>query len=269
MSDTPRNTRSLVIGTLLALLSASCLVAFALVAGSTDYPSGPPVAAVEPTTSAPAVKLTARTKKDSDRPKVRPGRENDPTAPIVLGIQITEPEPRDEDPNRDRDGRRDGDGKRDGDGDRKGAKGSRKPSHGPADRDSDGTQGPPQVAKPTTDSPDSDNDDAHDPPGNAYGHDKKANGSSSKGSSPSSKGGPPAHAQANGLDKQSSAANDHSSGPPAHAQSDNTSEPSSPGSSSSSGDSSSQDDDASSEGDSKGGPPAHAQANGHEKKSKD
>ena len=219
MSDTPRNTRSLVIGTLLALLSAGCLVAFALVAGSTDYPSGPPLAAVEPTTSAPAVKLTARTKRNSDRPRVRPGRQNDPTAPIVLGIQITDPEPRDGDVNGNKDRRRGrkGDENRDGDG-RKGSKGSRKPSKGSADRDSDGTQGsPPQVAKPTTGSPGSDDEDGHLPQGNAYGHYKKENGSSSKGSSSSSSGGPPAHAQANGHDKQSSSGDDPS-GPPAHAQ---------------------------------------------------
>jgi hypothetical protein len=278
MSDSPRNTRSLVIGTLLALLSAGCLVAFALLAGSTDYPSGPPIAAIEPNTSAPAVKLTDRSKRNSDRPEVRPGRENDPTAPIVLGIQVTQPEPRDE--SRERDRNRDNRKNRNDDRDSKGSKGSRKPSKGSDDKQPDDTEGsPPQVAKPTTDSPEWDEDGKYRR-GHAYGRDKKEDDSTSKGNSPSSKGGPPAHAQANGHDKDSSSASDASSGPPDHAQANGHSDSSSKESSSSPGNSSgnenssshaspSSNGDSSSPGNSsKGGPPGHAQANGHAKKSK-
>ena len=53
------NTRSIAIGTLLAALSAGCLIAFTLVAGSADYPTTGRVLATEPRTIAPPVTLAA------------------------------------------------------------------------------------------------------------------------------------------------------------------------------------------------------------------
>jgi hypothetical protein len=214
MSASPRNTRSIVIGTLLALISASCLVAFALLAGSADYPSGPPLAAVKPADSAPPVKLTARSKENSDRPQVRPGRKNDPTAPIVLGIRVTDPEPRDDD----RDGRKGRDRDRRRDGYSRGSKGSRDSKDGSGDKNLDGRGSTPGIAKPTTEPPTLSDDDGPNPPGHAYGLHKKE-GSGAKGASSSSPtGGPPAHAQANGHSGSSSSGSGSSHGPPAHAQ---------------------------------------------------
>jgi hypothetical protein len=281
MRATTTNGRSIVIGTLLAALSAGCLIAFTLVAGSADYPTRGPVVAAQPRADAPPVNLVARTDDgtNGDRsPRVRPDPGSDPTAPIVLGTRISSPEAdgNDGDGRRDRtrrDGRKGGSRSTDDD-DKKSDKNSY--------RDGDGGTGGPHLAKPIAHPEGSKTFEYSNGKGNgnAYGHYKnhnknhKPSGPKSSGPSASSKGshgnGPPAHAQAHGHDK--------SSGPPPHAASndngssgENESPPSSSSSSENESPPSSEDGSgppphASSNGhDEAPGPPDHAQANGHDK----
>lgn len=229
MTTSPATTRSIVIGTLLAALSAGCLVAFTLVAGSADYPSTGRVEATEPPAIAPPVTLGARPDRDSGRaPRVRPDDPSDPTQPIVLGVQVARPPERD-------------------DRDRK-TKPSSKPSRDSKGKnkttDPDQNGAPARVAKPAVQPT---HTKADVPRGHAYGHDKKARPSGPPATSASSsapRNGPPAHAVANGhrdtgrAPGHASGSGSGSTGPPAHAGGN---------------------------GGGSTGPPAHAGANGHEK----
>lgn len=278
MRASTTNGRSIVIGTLLAALSAGCLIAFTLVAGSADYPTRGHVLAAEPPTAAAPVTLVARADDgdNGDRsPRVRPDPGADPTAPIVLGTRVSNPDAAADDDRRDRrrDGRRKGDS-----GPR--SEGSKKSGD---DKESDGEASPPHLAKPIADRDGSKSFEYANGNGHAYGHYKKPRPSGPKSagapSNASHGNGPPEHAQANGHDK--------SSGPPPHAESndngsssaENESPPSSssasekespPPSSSSAEDGSGPPPHASSDGEDKApGPPDHAQANGHDKAEKD
>jgi hypothetical protein len=202
------NRHSLVIGILLAALSAGCLVAFTLLAGSAEYPSGRRVVAADPARVAAPVTISARTDQslDRDRRTQADNGSSDPSDPIVLGIQVTSPSDRDGGNDRnDRNG-----GGREDRKDRKERDRDRRGRDGDSDEDGDG----PSVARPTTNPPETD-DDSHAPNGNAYGHDKKFTAPDlSEGSS--SKGGPPAHATAAGH-VDNATRSTKSSGPPAHA----------------------------------------------------
>lgn len=247
------NARSILIGTLLAALSAGCLIAFTLVAGSADYPTTGRVLAVAPPqrAAAPVTLATGTERTDNGSPRIRPDAGADPTAPIVLGTRISRPEAED---GRDRQAsprRRSSD--RDG---------SRKADD--RDRDTDGVAGPARVAKPVVKPPQS--RDFQPPRGHAYGHDKGAHGSSA---SSSSKGnGPPAHAHAGSTRE--------SSGPPAHATANGHDDSAAPSKGTSTAESSSPPAppsgppahaSANGQGDVPG-PPAHAAANGHDKAAK-
>lgn len=207
------NRHSLVIGILLAALSAGCLVAFTLLAGSAEYPTGRRVVAADPARVADPVTLSARADQsvDRDRRTQVDNGSSDPSDPIVLGIQVTNPrerngdDGRDDRADRDRKDRRDRDDAKEGDGDRE-----------DRDRDSDRAGDGPSIARPKTNPPETDNDD-HVPNGNAYGHDKKLTAPGFSAGK-SSEGGPPAHATAAGHVKNVTHSTGHkSSGPPAHA----------------------------------------------------
>lgn len=236
MRASPATARSLVIGTLLAILSAGCLIAFTLVAGSTDYPSVGRVRAAEPPDVAAPVTLSARPDQDEGpSPRIVPDEASDPSEPIVLGIRIPKNGPRDEDRDRDR------------------KPPSKTPKKDPPKRDDRDAGGedpsPPRVAKPITD-PET---DVHVPRGHAYGHDKKARSvgppaSSSASSAP--RNGPPAHATANGHDDDPS---DAPAPPPATGNGNPSGPPAQP---------------ATSGQDEGSGPPPHTSANGNAKKAK-
>ena len=92
--DTQRaNVRSVFIGLALAALSAGSLVAFSVVAGSADDPTGQRVLAARPDLQVDPVVLaaeTSRSERDTDKPeRVRPiVLSGDSVQPIVLGTRF-------------------------------------------------------------------------------------------------------------------------------------------------------------------------------------
>lgn len=220
--SSPRNTRSAVIGILLATLSAGCLIAFTLVASNAEYPTPDRVQAAQPEAVAAPVILSDRSSGDPQpADRIRPGRSDDPNVPIVLGIRVRKQDDRDRrgseprrSPRRDEPSRNGGRG---------------------ADTDSpDPGASVPELARPDIQWPDpaaikdkKDRKDRKGPPiklpnGNALGHDKKANpappagAGSTTGATASAQGGPPAHAGGDDAPAVSSG-NPSPGGPPAHA----------------------------------------------------
>ena len=246
------NVRSILIGTLLAALSAGCLIAFTLVAGSADYPTTGRVLAAEPKRAAAPVTLAAGTERnDEGSLRIRPDAGADPTAPIVLGTRISRPEA-DDDRDRTSSPRRRSP-ERDG---------SRRVDD--SDKDTDGGADPARVAKPVAKPPQSNEFDT--PRGHAYGHDKGGHGSSA--SSSSNGNGPPAHAHAGSTHE--------SSGPPAHATANGHDDSAAPSKGTSAAEissppapPSSPPADATATGHEEApGPPDHAAATGHDKAAK-
>lgn len=75
MPNPPSVTRSVIAGLLLAALSAGSLIAFSLIAGSSNDPSGATVAARRPAVDAPAVVLGTRITRNDNSVAAEPPRQ--------------------------------------------------------------------------------------------------------------------------------------------------------------------------------------------------
>ena len=175
MAPSATATRSVVVGLLLAVFSAGCLIAFSLFAGDADNPTGSTVSASRPDGEVPAVVLGTRLSRTGDEKPVDSPPSSVTLAEVlqplvveddaVLGTQLrNEPEKSTDgkrkqrtDPRKDRDGRRDKDGLR-----RSDDKGPVTGRHVAARTAS--SPGCPCKSKSKSD---------HSPNGHAYGHDKQ------------------------------------------------------------------------------------------------